>query len=181
MSIYEFNVNNIKGESISLNQFKDNVLIVVNTASKCGFTPQYEDLQNLYERYKDKGLTILGFPCNQFMHQEPGSSEDIEGFCKLNYGVSFPLFEKVKVLGDEAHPIFKYLTKEAPYKGNEDNSSQAKLFNAMLNDKFLDLVEGDGIKWNFTKFLIDRNGNVVERYEPYVSPLDMEDKIKELL
>jgi len=130
----------------------------VNTASKCGFTPQYKDLQALYEEEKENGLTVLGFPCNQFGGQEPGSSNDIEQFCELNYGVSFPMFAKVDVKGEHAHPLFTYLTEQAP---------------GLLGSK--------GIKWNFTKFLVNRQGEVVKRYAPQTAPKDIQKDIKELL
>jgi glutathione peroxidase len=179
MSLYDLSAKNIKGEDIKLEEYKNNVLIIVNTASKCGLTPQYDELQTLYEKYNEKGLVILGFPCNQFMHQEPGSKEEIEGFCKLNYGVSFPLFDKIDVNGKNAHQIFKYLIEHAPYK--DDNSEKGKIFKAKLKDAFKNLVNSGSIKWNFTKFLIDREGNVVKRFEPYVSPSEMEEDIKKLL
>jgi glutathione peroxidase len=134
------------------------VLLIVNTASKCGFTPQYKDLQALYEEEKENGLTVLGFPCNQFGGQEPGSSNDIEQFCELNYGVSFPMFAKVDVKGEHAHPLFTYLTEQAP---------------GLLGSK--------GIKWNFTKFLVNRQGEVVKRYAPQTAPKDIQKDIKELL
>ncbi|WP_019003990.1 glutathione peroxidase [Cohnella laeviribosi] len=156
MSVYDFKAKTIRGEEISLETYKGKVLLIVNTASKCGLTPQYEGLQALYERYKDEGLVILGFPCNQFKEQEPESEEKIEAFCKLNYGVTFPLFAKVDVIGDNAHPLFKYLTSRGP-------------------------AEQFDIKWNFAKFLVDREGNVVERIDPQVTPAEIEGKIKSLL
>ncbi|MBP0724114.1 glutathione peroxidase [Bacillus sp. RG28] len=158
MTIYDFVVKNNKGEDVSLSEYKDQVLVIVNTASKCGFTPQYKELQNLYEQYKSKGLTILAFPCNQFMKQEPGSNEEILSFCELNYGVSFPVFAKIDVNGENADPLFKYLSEKAP-----------------------GLMGLKAIKWNFTKFIIDKNGNVVERVAPQTNPMDMKDKIEELL
>jgi len=158
MTIYDFVVKNNKGEDVSLSEYKDQVLVIVNTASKCGFTPQYKDLQNLYEQYKNKGFTILAFPCNQFMKQEPGSNEEILSFCELNYGVSFPVFAKIDVNGENADPLFKYLSEQAP-----------------------GLMGLKAIKWNFTKFIIDKNGNVVERMAPQTNPMEMKDKIEELL
>lgn len=158
MSVYDHEATLLNDEIISLQQFKGKVLLIVNTASKCGFTAQYEQLQTLYERYKDEGLLVLGFPCNQFMGQEPGDSMEINHFCRLNYGVTFPMFAKVKVKGEEAHPLFRYLSEEAP---------------GVLGSK--------GIKWNFTKFLINRDGNVVKRFSPQTKPFDIEEEIRKLL
>ncbi|MDD1513476.1 glutathione peroxidase [Priestia megaterium] len=158
MSVYEYSAKTIKDEDVSLSNYQGDVLLIVNTASKCGFTPQYKDLQALYEEEKENGLTVLGFPCNQFGGQEPGSSNDIEQFCELNYGVSFPMFAKVDVKGEHAHPLFIYLTEQAP---------------GLLGSK--------GIKWNFTKFLVNRQGEVVKRYAPQTAPKDIQKDIKELL
>ncbi|MFK7976967.1 MAG: glutathione peroxidase, partial [Halioglobus sp.] len=142
----------------SLGDYSGNVLLVVNTASKCGFTPQFEGLEALYQEYKDKGLMILGFPCNQFGKQDPGSNDEIMEFCQLNYGVSFPMFGKVEVNGGSADPLFKYLKKEAP-----------------------GALGTQGIKWNFTKFLIDTQGNVVKRYAPKDTPKAIAKDIGKLL
>ncbi|MGW8425075.1 MULTISPECIES: glutathione peroxidase [Bacillaceae] len=158
MSIYEFEVNKINGETISLEEYRGKVMIIVNTASKCGFSPQYDDLQSLYVRYKEDGVVVLGFPCNQFLNQEPGDDLEIDSYCKLNHGITFPMFAKVNVNGKEAHPLFSYLTENAP---------------GVMGSK--------SIKWNFTKFLIDRNGNIVSRYAPKTKPLEMEEDIKKLL
>ncbi|WP_176344168.1 glutathione peroxidase [Priestia aryabhattai] len=158
MSVYEYSAKTIKEEDVSLSNYQGDVLLIVNTASKCGFTPQYKDLQALYEEEKENGLTVLGFPCNQFGGQEPGSSNDIEQFCELNYGVSFPMFAKVDVKGEHAHPLFTYLTEQAP---------------GLLGSK--------AIKWNFTKFLVNRQGEVVKRYAPQTAPKDIQKDIKELL
>ncbi|MFF2497925.1 glutathione peroxidase [Peribacillus sp. NPDC058075] len=158
MSIYEFEVKKINGETISLEEYRGKVMIIVNTASKCGFSPQYDDLQSLYVQYKEDGVVVLGFPCNQFLNQEPGDDLEIDSYCKLNHGVTFPMFAKVNVKGKEAHPLFSYLTENAP---------------GVMGSK--------SIKWNFTKFLIDRNGNIVSRYAPKTKPLDMEEDIKKLI
>lgn len=181
MSFYDFSAKKIDGQEIKMDAYKGKVLVVVNTASKCGFTGQYEGLEKLYEEYKDQGLEILGFPCNQFADQEPGSNSDVQSFCKLNYGVTFPLFEKTDVRGDEAHPIFKYLSEEAPFKGFDLNHPSGNLLNGVLQENFPDYLVGNSIKWNFTKFLVDREGNVIERFEPTSEPSDMIPKIKELL
>ncbi len=158
MIFYDFEAKKINGENISMQQFKGKTVLVVNTASKCGLTPQFEGLEKMYEKYKDKGLVILGFPCNQFAHQDPGSSSEISEFCVVNYGVTFPMFEKVDVNGKNAHPIFKYLKSQL--KGG--------LF-------------GSKIKWNFTKFVIDKNGNPVKRFAPTVTPEKIEKYIEKIL
>lgn len=157
MDIYDFNVVNNKGEEVSLSQYKGKVLLIVNTATGCGFTPQYKGLEDLYKKYNGEGLEILDFPCNQFGHQAPGTDEEINSFCTLNYDTTFPRFRKIDVNGENASPLYQWLKKE---KGG---------------------VFGSAIKWNFTKFLIDRNGNVVERYAPTTPPSKIEAKIKELL
>lgn len=157
MGFYDYSAEKMDGKEHSMEEYKGKVVIVVNTASKCGFTPQFKDLEELYLKYKEEGLEIVGFPCNQFASQDPGSNEEIQSFCQLNYGVSFDMFGKIDVNGNNAHPIYKYLKNEA--KG----------------------ALGNNIKWNFTKFLIDREGNAVERYAPTVNPVKMEEKVKELL
>ena len=146
MSIYDFSATLNNGTDQSLAAYKGKVLLIVNTASKCGFTPQYKGLQELYAKYRDRGLEVLGFPCDQFGHQEPGNDDEIKSFCELNYGVSFPLFSKVEVNGDDAHPLYKFLKGE---KGG---------------------ILGDAIKWNFTKFLVDKQGTVVERFATTTTP-----------
>ncbi|WP_404789111.1 glutathione peroxidase [Altericista sp. CCNU0014] len=157
-SIYDFSATTIEGQSINFSTYKDKVLLIVNTASQCGFTPQYQGLQALYEKYADRGLVILGFPCNQFGQQEPGSASEIRSFCETRFGVTFPLFQKVDVNGKDAHPLFQYLTKAAP-----------------------GLFGTETVKWNFTKFLVDRNGKVVERYPSLAKPEDLEKAIQKLL
>ena len=157
MKFYDFKARKMNGQEVSMNEYEGKVILVVNTASKCGLTPQFKELQEIYEEYKSKGLEILGFPCNQFAKQDSGSNEEIHEFCQLNYGVSFNMFEKIDVNGKDAHPLYKYLKDEA--KG------------LLIKD----------IKWNFTKFLIDRNGNVIKRYAPTVSPLKIKTDIEKLL
>ncbi len=153
---YNLKATSLQEKEIGMEQYKGKVVLVVNTASKCGFTPQYEGLEKLYEEYKDKGLEILGFPCNQFANQEPGGKDEIDA-CLLNYGVGFQMFDKVNVNGKDAHPIFKYLKKELPG------------------------TLGNRIKWNFTKFLIDKNGNPVKRFAPATKPEKFEKDIQALL
>lgn len=156
-TIYDFSVKRSNGSVTSLEEYKGKVMLIVNTASKCGFTPQFEELQGLYEEYREEGLVVLGFPCDQFMNQEFDNQDEIIEFCQVNYGVSFPMFAKVDVKGKEAHPLFTFLTKEK--KG------------VLLSN----------IKWNFTKFLVGKNGEVVDRYSPQTNPRKIEDDIKKLL
>ncbi|GHA51774.1 glutathione peroxidase [Salinimicrobium marinum] len=158
MTFYDFEAESITGESISMSKYKGKTVVIVNTASKCGLTPQYEGLEILFQKYEAQGLMILGFPCNQFGNQESGDSEEIQEFCQVNYGVSFPMFNKVDVNGDNAHPLFKYLKSE--------------LSGGILGSK---------IKWNFTKFVIDKNGKPVKRFSPITKPEKMESTIKKLL
>ncbi|MBD2079857.1 glutathione peroxidase [Leptolyngbya sp. FACHB-17] len=157
-SIYDFSANSIEGQPVSLSAHKDKVLLIVNTASQCGFTPQYQGLQSIHNKYENQGFAVLGFPCNQFGQQEPGSANEIQSFCEMRFGVTFPLFEKVDVNGANAHPLFKFLTKAAP-----------------------GIFGTEGIKWNFTKFLVDRSGQVVKRYPSTTKPEDIEKDIQALL
>lgn len=171
MSVYEkFEVEKINGEKIPLSKYSGKVTLTVNTASKCQFTYQYEQLQDLYERYKDLGFEILGFPCNQFDNQEPGSSEEVQEFCQLNYGVTFDIFKKIDVNGTNAEPLFEYLKEQAPFKGFDETDIQQKLLKMKLAALSPQWVVGDAIKWNFTKFLIDKEGRVINRFEPYEEP-----------
>ena len=156
-NFYQFSARSLQGKEISMEEYKGKVILVVNTASKCGFTPQYEGLENLYQKYKDKGLVILGFPCNQFGNQEPGTEKEIAEGCLINYGVSFQMFSKIEVNGGDAHPVYKYLKKRL--------------------SGFL----GGVIKWNFTKFLIDSEGKPVNRYAPATKPEQLEGDIEKLL
>jgi len=155
---YEFKATSLEGKPVALQEFTGKVMLVVNTASKCGFTPQYEGLEALYQKYRDRGLVVLGFPCNQFGEQEPGSADEIGSFCQKNYGVSFPMFEKVEVNGETAHPLYRWLKQTAP-----------------------GLLGTERIKWNFTKFLLDRRGAVVERYAPTTKPAGLSKDIEALL
>ncbi len=181
MSIYDFSAVSIDGDQVNLADYKGKALIVVNTASKCGFTPQYEELEKLYQTYKDQGLEILGFPSNQFAAQEPGSNEEVKSFCSLNYGVTFPLFEKTDVRGEETHPVFDYLIGQKPFEGFKPEFEKSAGLEGFIKENFPLLMEGDSIKWNFTKFLVNKDGQVVSRHEPVVSPLQMEAEIQELL
>lgn len=179
--IYDFKVKTIGGKEISLEEYKGKVLLIVNTASKCGFTPQYEDLEALYKKLGNKNFEILGFPCNQFANQEPGTNSDIQKFCQINYGVTFPIFEKIDVNGPEEHPLYGYLKSKAPFKGLDESTPTGKILSSFLNEKFPETLIGDSIKWNFTKFLIDKEGNVVGRFESGVEPMQIEPEILKLI
>lgn len=157
MNFYDFEATKMNGQTTKMSDYAGKVVLVVNTASKCGFTPQFEGLEALYKKYKEQGLEILGFPCNQFANQDSGTNAEIEEFCQLNYGVTFTMFEKLDVNGKNAHPLYQFLKKEA--KGTVGNT----------------------IKWNFTKFLIDRDGNVIKRFAPATKPEEMALEIEELL
>ena len=157
MNLYEFKVNDYKGREVDLSIYKGKVLLIVNTATKCGFTPQYDGLEALYAKYKDQGFEILDFPCNQFFHQAPGTSEEIHDACVLRFMIAFPQFEKIDVNGKNEHPLYRYLKDNCPVK------------------------QGKNIKWNFTKFLVDREGSIVNRFEPTQTPESFENEIAKLL
>jgi glutathione peroxidase len=157
-NVYDFTANSLDGKPVSLRDYAGQVLLIVNTASKCGFTPQYEGLEAMYQKYRERGLTVLGFPCNQFGAQEPGTAEEIGDFCQKNYGVSFPMFEKIEVNGEGTHPLYRWLKSGA--KG---------------------LLGSEAIKWNFTKFLIDRKGQVVDRFAPTTKPEELQSNVEALL
>ena len=179
-TIYDFKAESNVGEEVNFADYKGKVLLVVNTASKCGFTPQYDGLEALYKKYRDKGLVVIGFPCDQFGHQEPGTDEEIVEFCKLNYGVTFPLMAKSDVNGENANEVFKWLYSEKPFAGWGD-SETGKRMDGMLSRNDPDYASNPDIKWNFTKFLIDRKGRVVARFEPVVTPGELESEIEALL
>jgi len=178
MTVYEFSAKRNDGREESLSAYRGKVLLIVNTASKCGLTPQYEGLEKLYAAYKDKGFEILAFPCNQFGGQEPGTDEEIRDFCTTNYQVSFPLFSKVEVNGEVAHPLFRYLREQAPVDANFD--PEGRLYN-ILKERFPENLEGDNLRWNFTKFLVDREGRVVTRFAPPTLPEEIAPEIEKLL
>lgn len=157
MKFYDYKAKKMNGQEVSMADYKGKVVLVVNTASKCGLTPQFTELEELYKKYNEQGFEVLGFPCNQFAKQDSGSNSEIQEFCQLNYGVTFTMFEKIDVNGKNAHPLYKYLKNEAKSFITKD------------------------IKWNFTKFLVDANGNVIKRYAPTVTPLKIEEDIKNLL
>ena len=179
MSIYDITVQNSKGEDVKLEKFKGRVLLIVNTATGCGFTPQYEGLEKLYETYNEKGLEILDFPCNQFGNQAPGTDEEIHEFCTFKYHTQFDQFKKVDVNGENESPLFTYLKEKKGFEGIP--GLEGKLLVPVLKKMDPDYKNNSNIKWNFTKFLVDKNGNVVERYEPTVKPEKIEEDIKKLL
>ena len=178
-TIYDFKALNNRGVEVDFSQYEGQVLMIVNTASKCGFTPQYDGLEALYQKYKDQGLVIIGFPCDQFAHQEPGSDEEIAEFCRLNHGVTFPLMKKIDVNGENAHPIYEYLKSVAP--NEEYKGLKAKATHTMLKGLSKSAKEDNDILWNFTKFLISRDGTVVKRFPPTTTPEEMEADLKEML
>ncbi|WP_256080607.1 glutathione peroxidase [Massilia sp. YIM B04103] len=157
-TVFDFQAESLSGQKVDLAQYRGKVLLIVNTASKCGFTPQYEGLEALYRQFQERGVVVLGFPCNQFLQQEPGTADDIAAFCTLNYGVSFPLFARIDVNGEHAHPLFQHLKKSAP-----------------------GLLGTEAIKWNFTKFLIRKDGSVYERYAPATKPAEILPDVEKLL
>ena len=179
-TIYQFSAESNSGDPVNFADYKGKVLLVVNTASKCGFTPQYDGLEALYQKYKAQGLVVIGFPCDQFGHQEPGSNEEIEEFCRLNHGVTFPLMAKSDVNGENANEVFKWLYAEKPFAGWGE-SEMGKAMDGMLSRSDPDYASNPDIKWNFTKFLIDRKGHVVARFEPVVTPAELASEIEALL
>ena len=180
--IYDITVKDMDGSDVSLANYKGKVLLIVNVASKCGLTPQYEGLEALYQKYKDQGLEILAFPCNQFLEQEPGTNEEIQSFCSLNYNVTFPLFDKIDVNGEAESPLYTYLKKQAPFKGypecTEEFAAQLDQIHQKTGTGF---DQGDAIRWNFGKFLISKDGKTILRFEPMVTPDMMEGAIQEFL
>lgn len=180
MTIYNYSLPKKDGSELSLKAYENKVLIIVNTASKCGFTPQYEELEKLYKTYKEQGLEIIAVPSNQFAEEEPGSNEDIQHFCKLNYGVSFLVASKADVRDEQALPLFKFLTKEQSFKGFPP-AERTELLRTYLEEHFPHYLTDDSIKWNFTKFLINKKGQVVDRFEPVMTPEAMIPAIEKLL
>lgn len=175
--IYNYKVKDIEGQEISLSNYKGKVLLIVNTATGCGFTPQYEGLQKLYDKYKDLGFEILDFPCNQFWNQAPGSNEEIVSFCQLKYNTTFKTFAKIDVNGEYADPLYQFLRKAAPV--TKEDEASAGLYKMLEEHGFT--TQGNEIKWNFTKFLIDQNGKVLERFSPTCEVEVIESVVKNLI
>jgi len=178
-NIFNFKATASNGQEIDFAQFEGKVLLIVNTASKCGFTPQFDGLEKLNEQYRDKGLVIIGFPCNQFANQDPGSDSEIEGFCRLNYGVTFQIMKKVDVNGASENPIFTFLKAQAP--SEEVRGMKAKMATAMFTKISKSVEKDSDIKWNFTKFLISRDGKTIKRFAPTTEPADFEKEIQSML
>ncbi len=180
-TIYDYTVKDRKGSPVSLGAFANEVVLIVNTATKCGFTPQYEELEKLYETYHSRGFDILDFPCNQFGQQAPGTDESIHSFCKLTYGTQFPRCKKLKVNGDDADPLYKFLTSQKGFAGWDMSHPIAPVLEDMLSKEDPDYKDKPSIKWNFTKFLINKKGQVVARFEPTEKIENIAKKIEELL
>lgn len=180
-NVYQFSVKDENGQAVSLDKYAGKVLLIVNTATKCGFTPQYEELEALYQDYRDKGFVILDFPCNQFGEQAPGTYEEIHAFCTGKYNISFPQFDKVDVNGENADPLFTWLKSQKGFQGFDKKDRIGKFLDNRFRKQDPDYDKNPDIKWNFTKFLVDREGNVVERFEPTATAVDIEVKLKELL
>ncbi|MBP3790084.1 MAG: glutathione peroxidase [Prevotella sp.] len=179
--IYNISVKNEDGQSVSLSQFKGKVMLIVNTATRCGFTPQYKELQALYDQYGKDGLVVLDFPCNQFGQQAPGSIEEIHQFCTANFDIKFPLFDKIDVNGPNESALFAYLKSQRGFEGFDLNDKKGQMMHNMLLKRDADYAAKADIKWNFTKFLVGRDGRVLKRYEPTASMSDVEKDIAEAL
>jgi len=173
MTIYDFKVKDTKHEEVSMDEYKGKVMLIVNTATGCGFTPQYDGLSAMYDKYRDRGFEVLDFPCNQFLNQAPGTDEELASFCKINFGTKFKTFAKINVNGKDAEPLFTFLKNNAP---NDIEDSEAGDFKKKMKNIFQSVV-GKDMKWNFTKFLVDREGNVVGRFAPTFKPEDIEEYI----
>ena len=180
-TVYEFTVKDRKGKGVSLKEYSNEVLLIVNTATRCGFTPQYEELEKLYEKYHSQGFNVLDFPCNQFARQAPGTDESIHEFCKLTYGTEFPRFKKVKVNGKDAEPLFLFLQEQKGFAGWDANHELTPVLDDMLSKEDPDYKSKPDIKWNFTKFLINKKGQVVASFEPTESLDKIAAQIEELL
>jgi glutathione peroxidase len=177
MNVYDFHVKTVDGSDVSLSKFQGKVLLIVNTASGCGLTPQYEGLEKLYKLYKEQGLEILDFPCNQFLNQAPGSDQELANFCQMKFGTTFETFAKINVNGKESHPLYQFLRENAPADNEDENLTK---FQAIL-ERLKQTVQGNAIKWNFTKFLVDKNGQIVQRFNPTVKPEQIAPAIEALL
>ncbi len=181
MRFYDYKVEDVYGMEISMSEYAGKVILVVNTATECGFTPQYDELQDMYEKYQNAGLEILDFPCNQFGNQAPGSNEEIVSFCDSRYGITFPHFSKLDVNGDNENPLFTYLKEQKGFEGFDAEHPLTPIIESVLEREYPNYKETSDIKWNFTKFLIDRNGNVVQRFEPTRDMKDVEAAVANLL
>lgn len=181
MSVYDFTVTGKDGSAVSLKDYEGKVLLIINSATQCGFTPQYTDLESIYDKYQEKGFEILDFPCNQFGSQAPGSDEEIAAFCEMRFGIRFPLFHKIDVNGDDADPLFTYLKSQKGYADSEKGGKSGSLKMAGISKLSKTATEPDDIRWNFTKFLVGRNGEVLQRFEPTAKMSLVEEKVAELI
>ena len=179
--VYDFKVVNDEGKEVSLSDYKGKVLLIVNTATKCGFTPQYKELEELYEKYRDQGFVILDFPCNQFGQQAPGSIRDIHAFCTANFNIEFPQFDKIDVNGENAHPLYTFLKSQKGFCGFNTDDKIGKFLDDRFKKQDPDYAKNPDIKWNFTKFLVSRDGCVVQRFEPTATAKEMEESIQTCL
>ena len=180
-TIYDYTVKDRKGRDVSLKEYAGEVILIVNTATRCGFTPQYTELEQIYEKYRSQGFNILDFPCNQFGQQAPGTAEEIHEFCQLNYATKFPQFKKIDVNGDKASPLFTFLKSQKPFAGFDMNHPIAKILDEMLSKADPNYKDSPDIKWNFTKFLIDRSGAVAARFEPTTDMAEVRKTVEALL
>ncbi len=181
MNLYDFSVESINGDMKSLKEYEGKVVMVVNTATRCGFTPQYDDLENLYEEYANQGFTILEFPSNEFGQQAPESNSEIASFCEAKFGIKFPQFAKILVNGEYANPLFKYLKSEQGFKGFDEEHPLTSILVSMMEREHPNYKNESDIKWNFTKFLVDRSGKVVDRFEPTADFADIKRAIENCL
>ncbi|MBR1445199.1 MAG: glutathione peroxidase [Firmicutes bacterium] len=181
MNVYDFKVKAQDGSEVSLSDYKGKVLLIVNTATGCGFTPQYSDLQDLYEEFNEKGFEILDFPCNQFAEQAPGSDEEIHTFCTGRFGITFPQFSKIDVNGENAIPLYKWLTENTEFKGFDKLNPLSLVLSQAVKKYDKDYKSNGSVKWNFTKFLIDKEGNIAERYEPTTAVKKIKEKLEEMI
>ncbi|MBQ9638893.1 MAG: glutathione peroxidase [Bacteroidales bacterium] len=179
--IYGFTVKDMEGQDVSLSKYKGKVLLIVNTATECGFTPQYKELQEMYEQYMEQAFDILDFPCNQFGGQAPGTDKDIHAFCTGRYGIQFEQMAKIDVNGADAAPLYQYLIKSAPFSGFDTSTRMGKLLHLMMKKKDADYEKNPDIKWNFTKFLVDKEGHVVKRFEPTVDMAEVNEEVRLLI
>ncbi|WP_276356930.1 glutathione peroxidase [Cohnella caldifontis] len=181
MSIFEKQVPAVDGTLVELSEYRGQVLLVVNTASRCSYSRQFAGLQQLHDRYRQQGFSVLGFPCNQFNAKEPDESAEVKRYCEANFGVTFPLFGKIDVRGPSAHPLFRELTEQAPFRGYDMENAEGEWMERFLREKYPEIYEGDGVKWNFTKFLIGRDGRVRDRFETPADSLILAPAIERLL
>lgn len=181
MELKEIELTRIDGTKEKMEDYSGKVLLIVNTASKCGFTPQYAQLEALYKKYQDKGVEILAFPCNQFKEQEPGDDKEIDTFCRKNYGVTFPVFSKTEVKGEHIHPLFRYLTEKKGFEGFDKDHPLSGKLHEILSEENPEYEKSNDIKWNFTKFLLNRDGTVIKRFEPTAPVEEIEKDIEELV